>query len=144
MKVNIHKGHQALIERAILENEQVKVMIYQAPETIKIPLKKRAGWIRQLYPSVEVIEAEDGPTEVGYTTSIMHRQEQYILAKLNGAKISKFYSSEPYGHHVSKALGALDCRIDSQRQKVARSSSTLRNHHFTVRNSGCTLKGTNL
>jgi hypothetical protein len=42
----LHKGHQLLIETTL-------------------PLSLRAGWIRQIYPQVRVIEAEDGPTEVG-------------------------------------------------------------------------------
>jgi HTH-type transcriptional repressor of NAD biosynthesis genes len=131
----LHKGHQSLIERALQENDHVKVVIYQATEVTAIPLAKRAGWIRQLYPTVEVVEAPDGPTEVGYTPEIMLRHEKYLLAKLQGAGISKFYSSEPYGHHISQALGAADCRLDPDRQKIPISGTQIRanlweNRHY--------------
>ena len=38
-------------------------------------LNRRAEWIRQLYPQVEVIEAPDGPTEVGDSSEIKSRHE---------------------------------------------------------------------
>ncbi|MEH2341022.1 MULTISPECIES: hypothetical protein [unclassified Nostoc] len=35
-----------------------------------IPLTVRANWLRQIYPQIQVIEAWDGPTEVGDTPLI--------------------------------------------------------------------------
>lgn len=61
----LHKGHQSMIEIALKECQKVIVIIYDSPETTKIPLSVRAGWVREIYPTVEVLEAWDGPTEVG-------------------------------------------------------------------------------
>ena len=66
----LHKGHQFLIERALAETDHLIVIVYDSPEITTIPLSVRAGWIRKLYPSVEVLEAWDGPTIVGDTPEI--------------------------------------------------------------------------
>ncbi|GAA3411413.1 AAA family ATPase [Paenibacillus hodogayensis] len=121
-----HKGHQLLVETALAETDRVIVIIYDCPETISIPLPVRAGWIRRLYPDVEVLEAWDGPTETGYTPEIMRMQEQYVLKLLDGRKVTHFYSSERYGEHMSEALGAVDRRVDPARIAVPVSGTAVR------------------
>jgi HTH-type transcriptional repressor of NAD biosynthesis genes len=66
----LHKGHQFLIETALAEMDEVIVMVYDCPETTAVPLSVRAAWLRQLYPRIRVIEAWDGPTEIGDTPQI--------------------------------------------------------------------------
>lgn len=101
-----HKGHQYLIEKAISEMDHVIVVIYNSPETTNIPLQIRADWIRTIYPTVEVIEAWDGPTITGDTPKIKKTHETYLLKKIKKKRISSFYSSEFYGDHISMALTA--------------------------------------
>jgi HTH-type transcriptional repressor of NAD biosynthesis genes len=110
----LHKGHQYLIEKAISEMDHVIVVIYNSPETTNIPLQLRADWIRNIYPAVEVIEAWDGPTEIGDTPDIRQVHETYLCKKLGGEQISAFYSSEFYGDHISKALKAKNRLIDRE------------------------------
>ena len=129
----LHRGHQLLIEKALAENDRVIVMIYDCPETTPLPLPIRAEWIRHLYPAVEVIEAWDGPQEVGDTPEIMLRQEDYILTTLAGRKVDAFYSSEFYGDHVSRALGAEDCRVDPDRIAFPVSGTAIRENPFVHR-----------
>jgi NadR type nicotinamide-nucleotide adenylyltransferase len=129
----LHRGHQLLIEKALQENDHVIVMIYDCPETTTIPLPIRAGWIRRLYPAVEVIEAWDGPREVGDTPEIKRGHESYILDTLAGRKVDAFYSSEFYGEHVSQALGALDRRIDPGRFAIPVSGTVVREKPFAHR-----------
>jgi NadR type nicotinamide-nucleotide adenylyltransferase len=108
----LHHGHQRLFETALAENDHLVVMIYEAAET-DVPLAKRAGWIRQLYPAVEVLECSGGPSEVGYTPELIAAHDAYIVERLGGRKIDAFYSGgERYGEHVSHALGARECRIE--------------------------------
>jgi NadR type nicotinamide-nucleotide adenylyltransferase len=129
----LHQGHQSLIETALAEVNHVVVMIYDCPEVTDVPLNVRARWIRDLYPTVEVIEAWDGPMEVGETPEIKRMHEEYILKRLGGRRITHFYSSEFYGDHVSKALGALDRRVDPVRQRFPVSGTLLREQPYAFR-----------
>ncbi|UTF51799.1 AAA family ATPase [Desulfomicrobium sp. ZS1] len=133
----LHKGHQFLIEHALAETDYLIVIVYDSPEVTTIPLPVRAGWIRKLYPSVEVIEAWDGPTIVGDTPEIRKLHEDFLLSILAGRKVTHFFCSEFYGAHVSKALGAMDCRVDEGRVAIPISATTIRNalfenRHFVV------------
>ncbi len=130
----LHYGHQLVIDTAIAETEHVIVMIYDCPETTEVPLLVRAGWIQDLYPSVEVIQAWNGPTEVGDTPQIKQMHEEYILSILNGRKITHFFSSEFYGDHVSKALGAINRVVDEARLKFPISGTSLRANPYAYRN----------
>lgn len=126
----LHKGHQLLIEKALEENDAVIVMIYHAPDVTDVSLPIRSRWLRILYPDVQIIEAWDGPMEVGNTPEIKTMHEAYILKMLNGRSITNFYSSEFYGEHVSKALGANDRRIDPGRHSVPTSGTAIRDNAF--------------
>lgn len=121
----LHRGHQFLIETALAEVDELYVMVY-ATDVMDVPLQIRAGWIKKLYPQVQIIEAWDGPPGYGDTPEIRSEQENYILRKLDGIDITHFYSSEFYGDHVSRALGAIDRRVDEPRQTVPVSATMLR------------------
>lgn len=127
-----HRGHQLLVETALAEVDELIVMVY-ATDVIEAPLQVRAGWIRELYPTVRIIEAWDGPAGYGDTPEIRREQEDYIIKRLNGLRISHFYSSEFYGDHVSRALGAVDRRIDEARAAVPISGTALRENAFAGR-----------
>ena len=79
----LHKGHQELIETALNEMDKLIILIYEADET-EIPLSVRARWLRNLYPQAEVLEAWDGPQQVGDTPEIKAIQEKYIIERLEG------------------------------------------------------------
>lgn len=129
----LHKGHQYMIETALKEMDEVIVMIYDTDVT-KIPLTVRAGWIRELYPQVKVIEAWDGPEgHHPYNREYEIKEEEYILKMLAGKKITHFYSSEYYGEHVSRALGAVDRRVDNERKIVPVSATVIRENPFKYR-----------
>ncbi|MEA5420464.1 AAA family ATPase [Spirulina sp. CCNP1310] len=127
-----HRGHQMVVETALAEVDELVVMVY-ATDVIDVPIQVRAGWIQKLYPMIQIIEAWDGPTGYGDTPEICREQENYILKKLNGLEITHFYSSEFYGDHVSKALGAIDRRVDEARTAVPISGTALRKDYFAGR-----------
>ncbi|WP_428240913.1 AAA family ATPase [Gynuella sp.] len=122
----LHKGHQLLIETALAEMDLLKLIIYDSPEVTRIPLAVRSGWIRCLYPEVEVIEAWNGPSQVGYSQELMRQHERYVIEELGVAGITHFYSSEPYGEHMSHALGAVDRRVDVERIQIPISATKIR------------------
>jgi len=128
-----HKGHEKLFKIALSEVDHLIVVIYNSPETTKIPLKIRADWIRKIYPQIEVIEAWDGPTEIGDSDTIKQKHEKYLLKILKGRKISYFYTAEFYGKHVSKALDSELRKIDRSIYNI--SGTIIRKDPFKYRNS---------
>lgn len=129
-----HRGHQLVIETALVEMDEVIAIIYDCPQTTDVPLTVRAAWIRKLYPSVRVIEAWDGPTEVGDTPEIKRMHEQYVLNLLQGTPIDSFYSSEFYGDHMSKALGAVNRLVDPKRERFPISGTAARQSPYEQKN----------
>lgn len=129
----LHKGHQLVIETALSEMDEVIVIIYDAPETTNVPLNVRSNWLRSLYPQVKVIEAWDGPTQVGNTQEIKKMHEDYIIRKLEISGITHFYSSEFYGEHMSIALGAVNRLVDPGRQRIPVSGTKIRENLFLCR-----------
>ena len=129
----LHKGHQLVIETALAEMDKVSVIIYDAPETTSIPLNIRSNWIKRLYPKVRVIEAWDGPTEVGDTSEIKHKHEKYIIEHLKVSGITHFYSSEFYGEHMSIALGAINRLVNPSRKIIPVSGVKIRKNPFLYR-----------
>ena len=127
-----HAGHQLLVERALSECARVIALVYDATQTTSIPLSTRAQWLRDLYPHLEVIESPGAPEETGRDPGIMARQEAWIQ-KAVPAKITHFYSSEWYGEHVSRVLGAVDVRVDEARQNVPISGTQVRENPYARR-----------
>ena len=129
----LHKGHQFLIETALAEMDEVIVMIY-ATEVTHIPLNVRAAWLRELYPSLTVIECWDNPSDtVSNEREHEIREEDYIVHKLAGRHISHFYCSEYYGEHVSRRLNAEDRRVDEARRHVPISATQIRAQPYRYR-----------
>ncbi|MCK8142390.1 AAA family ATPase [Flavobacterium sp. I-SCBP12n] len=124
-----HKGHQLLVETAIKEMDEVLLLIYDDP-VINISLATRATWIRKIYPNITVIEGINSPNDSGYSPEIMKIQEDYVLEVLEDRSISHFYSSEPYGVHMSKALNAIDRQVDLSRNIVPISATKIRQNPF--------------
>ena len=58
----LHKGHQYLIETALKEMDKVIVVVYDT-DLIDIPSEKRANWIKELYPDVEIKSAHNPPMQ---------------------------------------------------------------------------------
>lgn len=127
-----HRGHQYVIETALAEVDEMVVLIYDTDVT-SIPLSVRANWIRSLYPQITVLEGWDGPEGYSSERAFEIQQEEYILKMLNGRHITHFYSSEFYGDHVSKALGAVDRRLDEARITVPISATMIRENPLQYR-----------
>jgi HTH-type transcriptional regulator, transcriptional repressor of NAD biosynthesis genes len=129
----LHRGHQYLIETALSEMDEVVVIIYDSPEVTPVPLNVRANWIRELYPQVRLVQAWDGPGTMGDTPEIHRLHEEYILGKLKISGITHFYSSEFYGKHMSKALGAVNRQVDGDRAAFPISGTQARENPYANR-----------
>ncbi len=136
----LHRGHQLLIETALAEMDRVIVLIYDVPAVIDVPLLTRARWIEQLYPSVEVLHAWDGPLEVSRDPEVTALHDAYLQKRLREylpggtrPQLTHFYSSEFYGEHVSRALGTVDRRVDEARGQVGVSGTQVRSDPYLHR-----------
>ena len=129
----LHLGHLRLIETALAEVDELYVIVYNAPEHTSIPLDIRANWIKTLYPEVHVITAWDVPKEVGWTEEIQQKHENYILSLIGSVKIDAFYSSEAYGHRMSRALGSANRIVDIDRSVIDISGTLIRSNVYKHR-----------
>lgn len=127
-----HKGHQLLVDTALKMTDKVIVLIYDCPDITDIPLNIRAGWIKKIYPQVTVIKGYNGPSECGLDSRITKQHDEYIL-KTVPFKITHFFSSEWYGEHVSKALGAENIIVDIKRKLVPISGTMIRQNPYKYR-----------
>jgi len=124
-----------MIQKALNEMDKVIVMVYE-DKCINIPVKQRTGWIKDIFSKyyIEIIECYNGPQEKGYTDEIIKKHDNYILDKVGNMGVTHFYSSEKYGEHVSKALNAIDRRIDMKRNIVPISASKIRKDTYKYKN----------
>lgn len=123
----LHKGHQYLIETAIKEIDKFIVIIYET-DLIQVPLKKRAEWIKNLYPNVEIRYAMNPPKKYGLDEESVSIQINYLKNIIHDIKPTHFYSSEPYGKYVAENLNIIDRRIDNERINIKISATEIRNN----------------
>lgn len=123
----LHKGHQFLIESALGQVDRLIVLVYDVSALTRVPVGVRMGWIKRLYPEVEVINAGVGPQETGDTPEINQLHIDYAKSKLPaGTKIDGVFSSEDYGIFLAKALGAENFVVDKSRTQVPISAGKIR------------------
>jgi cytidyltransferase-like protein len=123
----LHRGHRYLIENALERVEHLIVLVYDVPKLTKVPVGVRIGWIKKLYPSVEVINAGIGPKEFGSTPEINRLHTDYAKSRLpQGIKIDYVFSSEDYGEVLAEALGAENVLVDKERVNVPVSAGRIR------------------
>jgi NadR type nicotinamide-nucleotide adenylyltransferase len=129
----LHAGHQLVLETALAEMDRVLAVVYDCQDQVSIPMPIRAAWIRELFPSVEVIEAWDGPGVVGDTPEIVRMHDAYLGRLMEGRGVTHFYSSEFYGDHVSRGLGVVDRRVDPERRERPISATRIREDPYRHR-----------
>ena len=121
-----HKGHQYLIETALKEMDKVIVVVYDT-DLIDVPTMKRAEWIKNIYPDVEIRIAKNPPSKYGLDSSSVKIQMEYLEKIIYDIKPTHFYSSEPYGKCVAEYMNIIDRRVDNDRINVPIHASSLRN-----------------
>lgn len=122
-----HKGHQYLIETALKEMDKVIVVVYET-DLINTPIEKRAEWIKNRYPEVEIRFAKKPPSQYGLDKDSVQIQMQYLTKIIDDINPTHFYSSEPYGKCVAEYMNIVDRRVDNERKIVPIHASILRNN----------------
>lgn len=131
----LHSGHQFVIDTALKEMDRLFILIYDAPSVTVIPLDVRARWIETIYENfpITVIKGWCGPEGSGYSEEIIKMENEYILQMVGDKGITHFYSSEPYGEHVSEALGCVNRTVDMERKTYPIAASTIQKNPFRYR-----------
>jgi HTH-type transcriptional regulator, transcriptional repressor of NAD biosynthesis genes len=135
----LHRGHQFLIDTALSQVDKLVVVVYDCDELPECPLSVRANWISTLYPKVKIVLTKDAPKQTGYTPAITARHDHYLQTLLKDEPIDYFFSSEPYGTHVSLALNCIDVRVDQHRLQVPISGTKIRQNVSVCREFLCPL-----
>ncbi len=127
-----HFGHQFMMDTALKEMDRLIVLIYDAPSSTAIPLDVRARWIEEIYKNfpVTVIKGWCGPEDTGYSDEVKMIQNEYILKMVSDKGITHFYSSEPYGKHVSEALCCVNRIVDIDRKTLPIAASTIQKNPY--------------
>lgn len=121
----LHKGHQFLIETALKEMDEFYVVIYDT-DVINIDVKKRADWIKKLYPNVKIIYAYNSPKQYGLDTESVKIQMEYLSNLIQGIPVTHFYSSELYGEKVAEYLHIENRLVDFNRTKYPITATSIR------------------
>jgi len=132
--IPLHAGHESIIRQMYADGcTEIIVCVYDCP-SYGIDTTTRANWIRDIFKgfNVNVLEFKDSPQEVGYSEDIMKKHEDYFEREMvrlgvNPYKIDSFYSSEPYGEHMSKRFGWKKVFIDIDRKDIQISATEIRN-----------------
>ncbi len=122
----LHKGHQYLIETALKEMDKVIVVVYDT-DVIDIEAEKRANWIKELYPNVEIRFAHNPPSKYGLDEESVNIQMKYLSEIIKDEVPTHFYSSEKYGASVAKYMNIIDRRVDNERATVPIRATEIRN-----------------
>ncbi len=121
----LHKGHQYLIEKGIKEMDKFYVIVYET-DVMDIPVEKRAKWIKQIYPEVNILLAKNPPSQYGLDEESVKIQMDYLKNIIKDIPVTHFYNSEPYGKFVARDLKIQEVQVDRMREKYAISGTKIR------------------
>ena len=107
----LHKGHEALIEKGIKENDEFYILINNT-EKSDIPLDVRASWIKNLYPTAHILLGTNPPKQFGMDEESIKIQTDYLKEVFKGIPVNRFYSSEEYGKYVARDLNVENIKVN--------------------------------
>jgi HTH-type transcriptional regulator, transcriptional repressor of NAD biosynthesis genes len=114
-----HRGHKYLIDFAASQVDQLTVIICQKPDE-QLPGELRAGWLREIHPTVKVILIDDVDDE----------QDSEVWAENSirwlGFVPDVVFTSEDYGEPFAKFLGCQHVLVDQARIHVPISGTKIR------------------
>lgn len=114
-----HRGHRFLIETALSRCERVVVIVCGKPVD-PIPPELRAGWLRELVPTAEVMLIDDR-----YDENDSRIWAENTLRWLGRAPDAVF-TSEDYGDRYAAHLGCVHVQVDKARVTVPCSGTAVR------------------
>ncbi|MBB6099316.1 NadR type nicotinamide-nucleotide adenylyltransferase [Deinobacterium chartae] len=121
----LHRGHQFLIETALERCERVSAWTYANPEFPEMPPEVRQGWLRELYPGLEVLPAPPDPPPDAAPDAVHRAFVARTLAGW-GVRPDVVFTSEAYGAPLARQLGIRHHPVDPGRTRFPISGTQLR------------------
>lgn len=131
----LHRGHQLLIDVALSRCDDLTIIIYDSKPGVadqyRMPLQKRLGWIRDLYPTVENL--------LGFADPFPGGGEGPDKAQVYADQISFLgefdyvFTSEPEYEEFARLLGAKHILVDESRTLVPTSGTEIRSDIYEYR-----------
>ena len=121
-----HRGHEYLIRTAILQADELHVMVfYRSDETIDGNL--RAAWLRELFPRV-LVHARFAEHRDPYNPDDESGWNAWIdeIRRVCDKPFDMVFSSETYGDELARRLNAKHCMVDRLRLVVPISGTRVR------------------
>ncbi len=119
----LHKGHEALIEKGIKENDEFYILINET-DLSNVPIETRAEWIKKLYPTAHVILGKNPPKQFGMDEESIKIQTNYLKNIFKDIPVTAFYSSEEYGKYVARDLNVENVIV---KKEIPISATAIRN-----------------
>ncbi|MEQ1790578.1 MAG: AAA family ATPase [Rickettsiales bacterium] len=127
----LHKGHQLVIDTAIRESKKVTILVYSNPDFKNMPQAKRAAWIRDLYPQLNVITPSNPPCNSA--DDFTQREFVKNVIEQNALQIDAVFTSEDYGDGFAEHLGVKHRLVDKERAHTTISGTKIRKDIHTNR-----------
>ena len=121
-----HKGHQLVIEQALIRCVEVVILVYSNPDFNSMPSTLRASWIKKIYTyePVQVFGPDDPPPNAADDFTQREFIKQWLKQKQ--LKVDIVFGSEPYIEGFAKHLGAKFELVDPERKQQGISGTELR------------------
>jgi HTH-type transcriptional regulator, transcriptional repressor of NAD biosynthesis genes len=120
----LHRGHELVLQTAQSQCQRVVVLCYSHPDFPTMPSPTRAGWIRALYPNLEVYEPQNPPPND--SSDFAHREFVRHWLEDNSQTVDAVFGSDDYLHGFAAHLGAVPVVVDAARAAVPISGTRLR------------------
>lgn len=115
----LHRGHQHLLASAQRACDQLVVIVADKVGQC-VPGDVRGAWIRELFPTAEVVVV---PDDIPDETAAWVARTREIL---QGRACDLVFSSETYGVAFARGLGARSILVDLERRTIPASGTSLR------------------
>ena len=122
-----HRGHQYLIESALKQSKNLTVIVCHIDQKYDIDCATRVGWIKELYPQIEVIGYLTDPS-LDSTSSELSPAWAKIVIKLLGHAPDAVFSSEDYGITFARCMGCPHVMVDQKRAIIPISGTAIRSN----------------
>lgn len=110
-----HRGHAFLVETALAQVDRLIVLVCSL-EREPIPGERRVGWLREMFPRVDVLHHGDENPSWPHEHPLFWELWTASIRRLVPSGPDLVFSSEDYGEELARRLGARHVLVDRERR----------------------------